>query len=83
MTAAVAVLPFDHIGSLGTARAFDDIELNVLTFVKGFEAVALNSGKMHEHVLAAVSFNKAKPLFSIKPFDFAVHVEPPKKNFAC
>jgi len=72
-------LQFNNISCLRAAGAVNDIEGNILSFVKGFKTITLNSGKMHEYILAAISFNETKTLFCVKPFYFAVHVVPPKK----
>ena len=75
---AAVGLKLDDVGSLMSAGTFHDIELNVLTFVKGLEAFTLDGGKMYEYVFAIFTFDETKALFSVKPFYFAVHEKPPK-----
>jgi hypothetical protein len=48
--------------------ALDDVELNALTFLKRTEAVRLDGGVMHEHVIAILTADKSEALGIVKPF---------------
>ena len=59
---------FNHIRSLQSFFTLHDVELNLLTFDEGFEAVFLNGGEMNEYILRAVfRFNESKAFVLIKP----------------
>ena len=49
--------------------ALDDVELDALAFLERTEAVALDSGVMHEYILAVGAAQKAETLCVVKPFN--------------
>ena len=52
-------------------RAFDDFKVDYLSFVQGFETLALNCGVMNEYILTGFLGDETKPLFIIEPLYFA------------
>ena len=66
-------LAFNYVSCLRSARTFNDIEFNFLTFGQGFEAIFLDSGEVNENVAAIFSFDEAITFFCAKPFYFTVH----------
>ena len=50
----------------------DDLELHVVAFGQGAEALRDDGGVMHEHVLAPVLRDEAEPLGIIEPLDRAL-----------
>ena len=55
-------LEFNYVLSLGTLLTFLNVELNFLSFIKGFVASILYSREMYEYILASiVRGNKSKP----------------------
>jgi hypothetical protein len=51
--------------------AFDDIELDDLTFVQGFKALTEDCGMMHEHILAGFLNDETEALLVVEPLDLA------------
>ena len=62
-----------EVSCLRSARTFNDVEFNFLTFGQGFEAIFLDSGEVNENVAAIFSFDEAITFFCAKPFYFTVH----------
>jgi len=71
-----AALPFANFGcgldafdvlSLPALGAFDDIELNLLTFLQAAKAVCLDGGEVNENVLAILAADKTIPLGIVEP----------------
>jgi len=56
------VLQLANILRRRTFGAGDNAKAYPITFGQGFETLCLNRGMMHKNILAAVLFNKAKPL---------------------
>jgi len=56
-----------NVGSLETLRSADNLEFNSLSLVEGAVAVALDSGKMDENVLAALALDETKSFAGVKP----------------
>ncbi|HSY19212.1 MAG TPA: hypothetical protein VK815_12795 [Candidatus Acidoferrales bacterium] len=54
-----------------TFVAGDDVEGDLFSFVQGFKASPGNGRMMHENVLPAALGDEAKPLFIVKPLNFA------------
>jgi hypothetical protein len=61
---------FDVFG-LQTLFARNNIEVDVIAFVQGSEAIALDRAVMDEDVLTGFLGDEAKPVFVIKPLYFA------------
>jgi hypothetical protein len=62
----------DHIGRLGTFGALDDVEIDFVSFLQGFESFLLYSREVNEDILTAILlFNKAESLGIIEPFYLA------------
>src|SRR5512146_179564 len=59
-----------NVGGVETFVAVLDLELDLLSFGKRFEAVHRDSGEMHEDVFAALLFNEAVALGGIEPLHF-------------
>ena len=51
--------------------AFDNLKVDYLPFVQGFETLALNGGVMYEYILTGLLGDETKPLFIVEPLDFA------------
>lgn len=66
-------LSFYYVSCLRSARTFNNIEFNFLTFGQGFETIFLNGREMNENVAAVFSFDEAITFFCAKPFYFTVH----------
>ena len=47
--------------------ALHDVELNLLTFLEGAEAIALDGGVMHKNILAIRPAEKPKTLAIVEP----------------
>ena len=56
-----------NVSSLQAFGAFHYFKLNGITFSKGLEAVAVDSGKVNENVLATILLQKTKTLAVIEP----------------
>ncbi len=56
-------LKFHNVLRLRTALALYDIKLYTLAFIQRFEAFTLDGREVDKHILAALSFDKAKPFF--------------------
>ena len=56
-------LSFYYVSCLRSARTFNNIEFNFLTFGQGFETIFLNGREMNENVAAVFSFDEAINLF--------------------
>jgi hypothetical protein len=54
--------------SLPALRAFGHIELHGLPFLQAAKASCMNSGEMHEDILASLAADKAVPLASLNHF---------------
>ena len=59
----IALLELYNVFSLGSTVALNNVELNSLTFVQCFEAVALDSGEVYENVGTAFNFDETKTFF--------------------
>jgi hypothetical protein len=55
------------VGGLQAFGALDHIELYSLSLVQGLEAISLNSGIVHKHILTVRSLDEPKPLRIIEP----------------
>ena len=66
-------LSFNYVSCLRSARTFNNMEFNILTFGQGFETIFLNGREMNENVAAVFSFDEAITFFCAKPFYFTVH----------
>src|SRR6478735_11335643 len=65
---------------LAAATIGDDVERDLLTFVEGREASALDGADVHEHVLVAViRLNETKTLLIVEP----LHGAHSHGNFLC
>ncbi|AEI46321.1 hypothetical protein KNP414_07835 [Paenibacillus mucilaginosus KNP414] len=74
------VLQLYNVLSLWTTVALNYVELYALTFVEGFEAVALDCGEVYEYVAAAFNFDEAETFFCVEPFHCTcLHVRKPPK----
>jgi hypothetical protein len=56
-----------HILGLPPFRAFDHIELHLLTFLQAAESVRLDCREVYEHVLAILAADKSIALGVVKP----------------
>ena len=69
------MLSIRESGYVESARALgagDDLELDLVTFSQGAEAIALDRGLVDEDVLAAVVWlNEAKAFLGVEPFHCA------------
>src|SRR5438067_10211350 len=65
------VLGFGDVPCLRTLRAVDDLEFDRLTLFQGPEAVATDSGIVHEHVAATFALNETIALGVVEPLDLA------------
>ena len=65
------VLGFGDVPRLRTLGTVDDFEFNRLALFKGPEAVATDSGIVHEHVASTLAFNETVALGVIEPLDLA------------
>ncbi len=61
-------LQFSYVFGLWSAVAFNDVEFYALSFVEGFETVALDSGEVNEYVASAFNFDETVTFFCVKPF---------------
>lgn len=66
-------LEFYDVSSLRSAVAFNDFELNGLTFVERFESVALNSGEVDKNVKSFFIRNETVTFFRVEPFNSTSH----------
>lgn len=71
------VLQFSHIGRLGTALSFDNVELDLLPFFQSAIAVAVNCGIMDEDVVSAIHSNESVTLLAVEPFHRSLHYRSP------
>jgi hypothetical protein len=60
-----------NILGLEAFAAFDDFELDLFTFVQGFEALSDYCGMVDEDILTRLLDNESEPFFIIEPFDLA------------
>src|ERR1700737_2171761 len=56
-----------NVLSLPALRAFGHVELDRLSFLQAFEAARLNSGEVHENILASLTADKAIAFGVVKP----------------
>ena len=56
-----------NVSSLGAFLSVDDIEGNLLPFVKGLEALSLNCAEMYEDILTLVSGDKPVAFAFVEP----------------
>src|SRR6202521_1639933 len=56
-----------NVLSLPALRAFGHVELHRLPFLQAFEAACLNSGEMHENILASLTADKAIAFCVVEP----------------
>ncbi len=61
-------LQFSYVFGLWSAVTFNDVEFYALSFVEGFETVALDSGEVNEYVASAFNFDETVTFFCVKPF---------------
>src|SRR5579863_2560127 len=61
-----------HLVSLHALLTLDGDEGDLLAFLQGLEAAALDRAEMHEQVRAAFRGDKAKALGVVEPFDCTV-----------
>ena len=59
-----------NVASLRSLRTVNDFELDLLAFFERSEAGTLNRREVHEHVVAALTFNESVTLRVIEPLDF-------------
>lgn len=64
-------LSLDHIAGLEPFGTLGDLELDVIALGQRLEPIALDRGKMNEHVVAAFLLDEAKALGVVKPLHFA------------
>src|SRR5450631_489218 len=72
MVQAIGLADFLNVSGLKTFGALGDVEGYFVTFSKGFEAVALDGGKMNEYVFATFLLNKTETFCVVKPFNLAL-----------
>src|SRR5580765_2409681 len=65
------VLGAGDVSGLWALRAVDDLELNRLALFEGAEAVARDSGVVHEHVASALTLDEPIALGVVEPLDLA------------
>src|ERR1043165_2305082 len=65
------VLGAGDVSGLRALRAVDDLELNRLALFEGAEAVARDSGVVHEHVASAFTLDEPIALGVVEPLDLA------------
>src|SRR6187399_2724615 len=65
------VLGARNVSGLRALRAVDDLELNRLALFEGAEAVARDSGVVHEHVASALTLDEPIALGVVEPLDLA------------
>src|SRR5215208_6053231 len=65
------VLGSGNVSGLRALRAVDDLELNRLALFEGAEAVARDSGVVHEHVASAFTLDEPIALGVVEPLDLA------------
>jgi hypothetical protein len=53
--------------SLPALRAFDHVELDLLTFLKAAESAGLNGGEMYEYILTILTADESIALGVVKP----------------
>ena len=58
-----------NVGRLGSLGTLLNIEFDFLSFLQVTETVALNGGKMDEHVLSTFALDKAEAFVTIEPLD--------------
>jgi hypothetical protein len=63
-----ALADYDNVCCLQSFRTLRNLELYLIAFVKGLEAVPLNGGEVNEDIISVVSGNEPKTLLLIKPF---------------
>ena len=61
-----------NVLSLPALRAFGHLELHGLPFLQAAKAASLNSGKMHEDVLAILAADEAIAFGVVKPLHFSL-----------
>ena len=49
-------------------RAIDNLELDPIAFLQGFEALGLDGGEVNKNVIAPVLCDETEPLGIVKPF---------------
>ena len=62
-----AALDAFDVFCLPALRAFDYVELNLLSFLQAPETVSLNGGEVYKHVLAVLAADKSIALGVVKP----------------
>ena len=67
-----ALLDFFDIGGLEPLGPSDYIERYGLAFCKGFEALTLNGGEMHEYIFTVVLLDETETLGVVEPLHFAL-----------
>ena len=76
-----------HVGCLKALGALDDVKLDGLTLVQGLEAIGLDGGIVHEHILTVRSLDKAEALRIIEPlhcpFAFQLTTPPSVPTIRC
>jgi len=66
---ALARSGFEDVPSLRALLTLLDLELDALAFGQALEAMTLDGGEMHEHIVTTVILgDEAKALFIVKPF---------------
>jgi len=63
---------FSYIFGLRPFCAFDNIKFYRIPFLQRFEAITADGGKMTEHILPVLLFNKTEPLCVVEPFYFSL-----------
>jgi len=61
-----------HVLGLPALRAFDHVELNLLTFLEAAEATGLDGGEVNEHVLTVLAADESITLGVVKPLTVPV-----------
>ena len=57
------------VAGLGSFGSLFNIELDLLAFLQVAITIALNSGEMDEHILAAFALDEAETLITVKPLN--------------
>jgi hypothetical protein len=65
------VLGASYVPGLRALRAVDDFELDRLALFEGAEAIARDSGVVHEHVASAFTLDEPIALGVVEPLDLA------------
>jgi len=69
---------------LPALRAFDHVELHLLTFLQAFEAARLDGREVHEYVVSTLTADEAVAFAVVKPLHcscFHIYVDVPFAQF--